>query len=903
MSSKKNDGSRSKWLKTVLPLMLIMIFTIFSVVNPVFSADISGSKITFQPDDEPVHPVDIYLIGQDVYYNLEVENTDDEEDSIVEIRDTDPSGVEWWYDFESGEWVLDRPDEDTTIAPGETWEGTFVYTVEEDALFEGEDGRNRIRNAFTAIGTQGEEEIDVRVTKTSFVVQPEITVEKSVSHDTSKVGDTVTYTIEITNTGDWALEDVTVVDSLLGDISDVFTDTLGVGESDSEEFVFEIPDQEGALNLVNEVEVSGTAEGFDPEIEGAVVTAEDEVEVELVYPEISIEKEVDREVPAKEGSILNYTVTVSNTGDVDMEVVVDDTLVEEELFDGIIDAGDDEEFNYSYTVTEDDVAAGSVTNTATAIATLEWLELDNEYEVEATVEVQIVTPEIQITKTADPTEGYVGDEITYTICIENIGDYDLENIVVNDSMLGGDLEGFPITLAEGSDPVSVDFEYTISEGDLPGPIENTAEVSANPVGMENDITDDDDAVVNVLVEDLLVIKTAETSFNRTHEWDIDKEVTTEYGHTIGGEEDPKIWLYEDGSGNETATWVVCVTYEGFEDSEYNVSGEISIENTGNAPAVITEIEDLLGGEDISDNIVWDWPEGSEFPYTLSAEETLTGTYDEDGHFEGENIVTVTTDREEYEAEANIVWDEPDEESYTIVNITDDSEFLTDPSLGNLNAANLDEGETSCFDYEHFFAWADYEAPGPYIYDNTATIVETGQNASATLIINWEPPDEVCWGDDTAWAYGDEYAEPNWDYVNNRNWGWTNGPLEEGSYEWEIYAGAGQNILENGYVVGTLYVKYEDGCVSVTYEMDEGYYLGEMHLWVGDGDRPYLPTVSRGRNDVYTNAPGQFPYGTNYGFDPDDLDTWKIDWNFEKSDFEGDVYVAAHAVVWMEVECE
>jgi hypothetical protein len=103
----------------------------------------------------------------------------------------------------------------------------------------------------------------------------------------------------------------------------------------------------------------------------------------------------------------------------------------------------------------------------------------------------------------------------------------------------------------------------------------------------------------------------------------------------------------------------------------------------------------------------------------------------------------------------------------------------------------------------------------------------------------------------------DFANPNWDYVNNRFWGWTNGPLPEGSYEWDIYAGAGQNDLSKGTVVGTLYVDYEDGCVTVTYELDEGYYLGETHLWVGND---VLPEVKRGKTSVYTNAPGQFPYG-------------------------------------------
>jgi hypothetical protein len=61
-------------------------------------------------------------------------------------------------------------------------------------------------------------------------------------------------------------------------------------------------------------------------------------------------------------------------------------------------------------------------------------------------------------------------------------------------------------------------------------------------------------------ENLDVTKTVETSFTREHIWDIAKKVETENEYELDGY--PKIWLYIDGSGDETATWTVEVTYEG-----------------------------------------------------------------------------------------------------------------------------------------------------------------------------------------------------------------------------------------------------------------------------------------------------------------------------------------------------
>ncbi len=163
-----------------------------------------------------------------------------------------------------------------------------------------------------------------------------------------------------------------------------------------------------------------------------------------------------------------------------------------------------------------------------------------------------------------------------------------------------------------------------------------------------------------------------------------------------------------------------------------------------------------------------------------------------------------------------------------------------------------------------------------------------------------PPEEVCFGSETAWAFDEENAQPISELVRANNWGWTNGPLSEGSYAFDIYAGAGQNDIERGTLVGTLYVVYEDGNVTVNYELEEGFFLGETHLWVGEDE---LPEVRRGNRTEFTNAPGQFPYGQYLGFDSEDLSDAQSDWEWTGSGFEGDIFVAAHAVVWMEVECE
>ena len=146
-------------------------------------------------------------------------------------------------------------------------------------------------------------------------------------------------------------------------------------------------------------------------------------------------------------------------------------------------------------------------------------------------------------------------------------------------------------------------------------------------------------------------------------------------------------------------------------------------------------------------------------------------------------------------------------------------------------------------------------------------------------------EEVC---ETAFAFGGDDGTCFLDFedLSANRWGWTNGPLEEGSYEFEIYTGAGQCDLSKGTHVGTLYVEYEDGEVKVTYELFDGFSLTEVHIYVGNDP---LPTRSQGRNgEVPTVAPGQYTY-TN-----DNLNY--LSSYYQEFYASGEIYVIAHAVV-------
>jgi len=136
--------------------------------------------------------------------------------------------------------------------------------------------------------------------------------------------------------------------------------------------------------------------------------------------------------------------------------------------------------------------------------------------------------------------------------------------------------------------------------------------------------------------------------------------------------------------------------------------------------------------------------------------------------------------------------------------------------------------------------------------------------------------------DTAFAYHADYATCFRD-LGFSNWGWTNGPLGPGSYEFQLWAGAGGCDLSQGTLVGSVSVNYDGSTAVVTYNMYGDNYMTATHLYVGSNR---LPRTKSGKETV---SPGQYPYGH------DPLNNVTTD-GYTVTGLSGDIYVLAHAVV-------
>ncbi|HEY9113944.1 MAG TPA: hypothetical protein VIN10_04545, partial [Bacteroidales bacterium] len=119
--------------------------------------------------------------------------------------------------------------------------------------------------------------------------------------------------------------------------------------------------------------------------------------------------------------------------------------------------------------------------------------------------------------------------------------------------------------------------------------------------------------------------------------------------------------------------------------------------------------------------------------------------------------------------------------------------------------------------------------------------------------------------------------------NFNRWGWTNQLLVKGTYNFDIYAAAGQCELTKGTLVGSLNVDYQsNGNVVVTYNMNSGFKLSQVHIYVGNARLPQ-------KNGNFTVAPGQYPW-------VDDNLNMLSTYSYTFTGMSGNVYVVAHAVV-------
>lgn len=302
--------------------------------------------------------------------------------------------------------------------------------------------------------------------------QPCVGLDKSVDKSLSKVGDTVNYTITLSNcsSADTPALVCSLSDPTVGLSKTV---TLGFGGSDVNNIPFTVPSG-SADPLENTASASCSPTGFPN-----VLPASDGASVNLFQPSLSLTK--DGNDFAKTGDTVTYEITIENTSSADTPTLelasFTDTLVAGATPPAScdsLDPGNSCSFSYDYTVPEG--APDSLENTATAV--YNPLGFPNEVDDDDSHTVTIVHPAYTLSK--DCSEEPVPQEgpAVFDVVLTNTGDIDLTIVADEELVCDGTTyaAGEDIALADGA---TLECTHTI-DGPFTGieTVDNTIQTTA-----------------------------------------------------------------------------------------------------------------------------------------------------------------------------------------------------------------------------------------------------------------------------------------------------------------------------------------------------------------------------------------------------------------------------------------
>jgi len=370
--------------------------------------------------------------GETVTYKIVVENNGNIELNNVIV--TDNLDLNWIHEI-------------LVLNVGESEEYEFTYVIPNNAR-NNETITNIVSVVSDEIPIPVEDEADI------LVKTPGLNISKELAEGQRNLvipGETVKYKIVVENNGEIELTNVEITDSL--DSSWIQTiDKLNPGESKEYEFTYTIPDGTSNGRIITNIVTVVCDEIEDPE--------EDEVDVEVKTPRISISKELapGQRNPVIPGEIVTYIITVTNIGEIELNnLEITDDLNETWIQQiEVLNAGEVKEYTFTYTVPVDTLNETIITNIVTVVCD----EIEDPEEDE--VDVIVKTPDLSITK--ELAEGQrdpvmPGETVTYKIVIENTGNIELNNVVVKDNLDDTWIEGIPVL--EIGEKVEYVFTYII----------------------------------------------------------------------------------------------------------------------------------------------------------------------------------------------------------------------------------------------------------------------------------------------------------------------------------------------------------------------------------------------------------------------------------------------------------
>ncbi|PKQ21828.1 MAG: hypothetical protein CVT65_16515, partial [Actinobacteria bacterium HGW-Actinobacteria-5] len=361
----------------------------------------------------------------------------------------------------------------TSLAPGASTTCTKSYTLTQANVDAG-----HVANTATATGTppSGVALTASDSTDTTIASGPAITLDKTAGVPSGNTaGSTIAYSFLVTNTGNVTLHAVTVTDAKVGTVTCPAT-TLAPGASTTCTATYTLKQADvDAGQVVN----TATASGTPPT--GSAVTATDSVTAPIAAtPLITLDKQAGTPSGNTAGSTIAYTFIVQNTGNVTLHAigVADPAVGTVTCPVTTLAPGAGTTCTATYALTQADVDAGHVANTATASGTP---PTGSPVEATDSTDTPITPgPAISLHKTAGmPSGNTAGSTIDYTFLVTNTGNVTLTDIAVQDPKVG--TVSCPATDLAPGETATCTATYSLLQADVDaGHVANTATASGTP---------------------------------------------------------------------------------------------------------------------------------------------------------------------------------------------------------------------------------------------------------------------------------------------------------------------------------------------------------------------------------------------------------------------------------------
>jgi uncharacterized repeat protein (TIGR01451 family) len=398
-----------------------------------------------------------------------------------------------------------------TLAPGEALTCTATYSAKQKDI---DDGGVTNKGTVTGTSSTGLTVTDDATLTIPAPPDPKIRLTKDAN--TSSValrGEVITYTYRATNAGNVTLKDVLIDDPLKGlsalSCAPSQPTTLAPGEELTCTATYTTTqadiDAGGVLNVAS---VTGTPPTGPPVTEGdsVFVPAPQSLDLALV-------KSADKTSVSGVGEAVKYTFTATNGSNVTLSnVSISDPLQGlsalscDRQSPVSLAPGDALKCTADYAVTQADLDAGRIDNTATASGrppTGDPLTAIDDLRVPANQK-----PELKLTKSADVSSVSAKDDpVVYTLKVENTGNVTLSDVTATDPMLATLTcdKSAPVTLPPGQ-TLTCTGDYAATQADIDaGGIKNTATTTGDaPDG--SPVQDSDTATVTAKPDPVVSLK-------------------------------------------------------------------------------------------------------------------------------------------------------------------------------------------------------------------------------------------------------------------------------------------------------------------------------------------------------------------------------------------------------------